>query len=294
MEVFFFEQYLDKLKCITLKDCNKLVRTPEFRGVPRLKRISLSGCINLVEIHPSIGQLSELEVLDLSSCVRLQSLPKFPSTLRDINLSGCMNLVEIHPSIGQLSELEVLDLHGCGRLQSLPKLPSTVRDIKLSFCMNLVEIHPSIGQLSELEVLDLRGCGRLQSLPKFPSTPKLEVLDLCGCGRLQSLPKFPSTLRYINAKCCKSLVPSPTMLKMGIWSHAGSLQSLPKFPSTSPTMLEIGIWSDPGSQLYRCGENNCGVGFTILTRYLQVICSLSFSLDLLNGVSFLFLGTGTP
>uniref|UniRef100_A0A2N9F0T7 C-JID domain-containing protein n=1 Tax=Fagus sylvatica TaxID=28930 RepID=A0A2N9F0T7_FAGSY len=65
---------------------------------------------------------------------------------------------------------------------------------------------------------------------------------------------------------------------MGIWSDAGSLQSLPKFPSlqslpkfpsTSPTMLEIGIWSDPGSQLYRCGENNCGVGFTILTRYLQ-------------------------
>ena len=294
MEVFFFEQYLDKLKCITLKDCYKLVRTPEFTGVPRLKRISLSGCIDLVEIHPSIGQLSELEVLDLSRCFQLQSLPKFPSTLRDINLNWCMNLVEIHPSIGQLSELEVLGLRGCGRLQSLPKfpstpklevldlrgcvrlqslpkLPSTVREINLSRCMNLVEIHPSIGQLSELEVLDLR-----------------------GCGRLQSLPKFPSTLRYINAKCCKSLVPSPTMLKMGIWSDAGSLQSLPKFPSTSPTMLEIGIWSDPGSQLYRCGENNCGVGFTILTRYLQVICSLSFSLDLLNGVSFLFLGTGTP
>ena len=154
MEVFFFEQYLDKLKCITLKDCNKLVRTPEFRGVPRLKRISLSGCIDLVEIHPSIGKLSELEVLDLR-----------------------------------------------------------------------------------------------------------------GCGRLQSLPKLPSTVRYINAERCKSLEPSPTL-------------------------LETGILSDPCSQWCRYGESNCGVAFTILNRYLQVICSLS--LDLLNGVSFLFLGTGTP
>ena len=153
---FFFEQYLDKLKCIDLKYCNNLVRTPEFTGVPRLQRIYLKGCLNLVEIHPTIGQLSELEVLDL-------------------------------------------------------------RD----------------------------------------------------CSRLQSLPKLPSTVRYINAECCYSLVPSPTL-------------------------LETGIWSDPCSQWCRYGESDRGVAFTILNRYLQVICSLSFSLDLLNGVSFLFLGTGTP
>jgi hypothetical protein len=149
-------KYLDKLKCINLKYCYNLVRTPEFIGVPRLERIYLIECKNLVEIHPSIGKLSELEVLDLR-----------------------------------------------------------------------------------------------------------------GCGRLQSLPKLPSTVRYINAERCRSLEPSPTL-------------------------LETGILSDPWPQWCRYGESNCGVAFTILNCYLQVICSLSFSLDLLNGVSFLFLGTGMP
>uniref|UniRef100_A0A2N9HJ52 C-JID domain-containing protein n=1 Tax=Fagus sylvatica TaxID=28930 RepID=A0A2N9HJ52_FAGSY len=85
-------KYLDKLKCIDLKYCYNLVRTPEFIGVPRLERIYLSECFNLVEIHPSIGKLSELEVLDLRGCGRLQSLPKLPSTVRYINAERCKSL----------------------------------------------------------------------------------------------------------------------------------------------------------------------------------------------------------
>jgi Leucine-rich repeat (LRR) protein len=85
-------KHLDKLKCIDLEGCQNLVRTPEFTGVPRLERIYLTECIRLFEIHPSIGQLSELEFLDLRGCSRLQSLPKLPSTVRYIKAEHCNSI----------------------------------------------------------------------------------------------------------------------------------------------------------------------------------------------------------
>ena len=89
------EQYLDKLKFIDLEHSINLMRTPDFSGVPRLEKLCLRGCINLVEIHPSIGQLSKLNVLDLQSCKSLTNLPSMTSKMESLtilNLSGCSKI----------------------------------------------------------------------------------------------------------------------------------------------------------------------------------------------------------
>uniref|UniRef100_A0A7N2MYZ4 Uncharacterized protein n=1 Tax=Quercus lobata TaxID=97700 RepID=A0A7N2MYZ4_QUELO len=89
-------KYLDKLKYIDLSGSEKLIWTPEFSG--SLERLRLGGCINLVEIHPSIGKLSRLIVLDLGGCRSLINLPSMRSkmeSLEVLNLNGCSKLKEI-------------------------------------------------------------------------------------------------------------------------------------------------------------------------------------------------------
>ena len=48
---FVVEQYIDKLKLINLEHSINLITTPNFIGVPRLEKLCLRGCINLVEIE---------------------------------------------------------------------------------------------------------------------------------------------------------------------------------------------------------------------------------------------------
>ncbi|KAK4575959.1 hypothetical protein RGQ29_026779 [Quercus rubra] len=72
----------------------------------------------------------------------------------------------------------------------------------------------------------------------------LEKLILCGCSKLKWLKKFPSTVRYINARFCFSLKPSPALVKL----------------SSS---------SQPRSQSCLYDESSSELVFTILYRYLQ-------------------------
>ena len=87
---------MDKLKYIDLRLSTRLIWTPEFSG--SLERLYLWGCINLVKIHPSIGKLSRLIVLDLGDCRSLINLPSMSSkmeSLKILNLCHCSKLKEI-------------------------------------------------------------------------------------------------------------------------------------------------------------------------------------------------------
>ena len=67
-------------------------------GVRALRDSYLWNCINLVKIHPSIGKLSRLIVLDLGNCRSLINLPSMTSkmeSLEILNLYGCSELKEI-------------------------------------------------------------------------------------------------------------------------------------------------------------------------------------------------------
>ena len=99
---------MDKLKCIDLRFSTKLIWTPEFSG--SLERLYLGYCFNLVEIHPSIGKLSRLTVLDLGFCYSLINLPSMSSkmeSLEVLNLNGCSKLkeIEFEGILKSLSEL---------------------------------------------------------------------------------------------------------------------------------------------------------------------------------------------
>ena len=82
----------------------------QFSG--SLERLYLGYCFNLVEIHPSIGKLSRLTVLDLGFCYSLINLPSMSSkmeSLEVLNLYGCSKLKEIEFE-GILKSLSILYL----------------------------------------------------------------------------------------------------------------------------------------------------------------------------------------
>ena len=99
---------MDKLKYIDLRCSEKLIWTPEFSG--SLERLYLGDCYNLVKIHPSIGKLSRLIVLDLRFCCSLINLPRLSSkmeSLEVLTLNGCSKLkeIEFEGILKSLSEL---------------------------------------------------------------------------------------------------------------------------------------------------------------------------------------------
>ncbi|KAK9269411.1 hypothetical protein L1049_001184 [Liquidambar formosana] len=89
---------LENLKVLNLSHSNYLIKTPNFSGIPNLEKLKLKDCSSLVEIHPSIGNLCRLVLLDMRDCKQLKNLPSF----------------------GKLISLEILNVSGCSKIEELP------------------------------------------------------------------------------------------------------------------------------------------------------------------------------
>jgi Leucine-rich repeat (LRR) protein len=95
-------QRLPNLKRMDLSNSKNLKVTPCFEMIQNLERLDLSGCINLLEVHPSIGLLTSLVFLSLQNCSSLVSLD-FGNAPR-------------------LRYLKVLRLSDCTKLENTPNL----------------------------------------------------------------------------------------------------------------------------------------------------------------------------
>jgi len=68
----FVSQYLPNLKTMVLRNSKNLIKLPNFEEVPNLKKLYLSGCVNLLQLDPSIGLLTKL----VSGCSKMSNHPK--------------------------------------------------------------------------------------------------------------------------------------------------------------------------------------------------------------------------
>ncbi|CDP20963.1 unnamed protein product [Coffea canephora] len=234
---------LDKLKYIDLSYSQKLIRTPDFTGIPNLERLILEGCSSLAEIHPSIEHLTSLVLLNLRGCESLASLPSGLCRLKCLEtliLSGCSKLDKLPEELGHVLSLEELYVDGT----AISKPPSSIVLLKnlktLSFrgCKAMASrkcrafspswllgqksqdstglVFPSVSGLNSLAKLDLSDCNLSdKGLPcDLGSLSSLVELNL-GKNNFTSISaasiKNLSRLRILELVGCKRLERLPEL-----------------------------------------------------------------------------------
>ncbi|KAL6315581.1 hypothetical protein AAG906_000887 [Vitis piasezkii] len=159
-----------RFSLVTLLFPNLIIELNHSKGL----RLILQGCTSLLEVHPSIGELEKLHLLDLKDCKSLESVPDgicklksletlslsvccflrndaIPidfwclSSLQKLNLSG-NNFTVIPEGITQLSKLRVLQLGHCYMLQEMPQLPSSIQEVDANSCMSseIYQLHQGL------------------------------------------------------------------------------------------------------------------------------------------------------
>jgi Leucine-rich repeat (LRR) protein len=180
-------QSLPKLKILNFSN-SFLIKTPDFTEAPNLEKLIFEGCSMLYEVHPSVGGLKRLTLLNLGGCTSLHSLPCNISldSLDTLILSGCSKLEKVSEIVGNMKHLKKLHLDA-----------TPIKEVPLS-----------IGRLSGLTLLNLRDCIYLTSLPCNISLDSIEVLILSGCFQFEKVPKIVG-----NMKCLKELQLGWTAIK---------------------------------------------------------------------------------
>ncbi|XP_049372092.1 uncharacterized protein LOC125837001 [Solanum verrucosum] len=178
---------LGALRSLDLSYCKRLKELPSFMGMQNLETLNLSNCINLEEVHHSLGFLKKLCTLKLTNCKRLKRFPVLCiDSLEYLNLERCSSL-EIFPEIlGSMnlklkSGLRCLDLRGLENLVTLPssicKLKNLV-ELNVSACSKLESLPKEMGDLENLEWLDAKNTLISQPPPSIVCLNKLHFLQL--------------------------------------------------------------------------------------------------------------------
>lgn len=247
-----------------LSNSKNLKMTPCFDGILNLERLDLTGCINLLQVHPSIGLLSELVFLSLQKCSSLVHLD-FGSasrlwSLRVLLLSGCTKLKSTPDFTGAIN-LEYLDVDHCASLFTFDGSLAKLRVLSLRDCTNLVRLGDSLDKMTSLTTLDLCGCLKYKCLPVNSAMKSLVFLDLSFCN-ISNLPQAIGELRGLerlnlqgnNFTAIPSLQCLSNLAYLNL-SYCHCLQRLPQLPTTSGPSDSMGIYfkTTSGSRDHRSG-----------------------------------------
>ncbi|KAJ9554597.1 hypothetical protein OSB04_018642 [Centaurea solstitialis] len=199
-------KHLPNLKVLNLANSRKLIRTPDFGGLPCLERITFSNCEMLTEIHPSIGYLERLIFLDMSDC---RSLELFPPIIR-------------------MKKLQTLILSDCIQLRKFPEIQTSMDNLKeLRLRGSGIEVVPSsIGEYcTNLLSLDLRRCSYLHSIEgNFHHLKHLIELYLNGCNQLN----IPAE-GLLDVECCLQQLSLSSIFLGSVRQGVNGLFCFPRF-----------------------------------------------------------------
>ena len=170
-------------------------------------------CINLVEVHQSVGLLEELEDWDLNYCQNLKILPRNPrlKSLKVFYLYGCESLdqgteiSECLSSIGYLIRLHELMISSKNmkdvRISNLQNL----RELYIFDCENLPKAMYTPVCFPKLRRLSIFS-SNITTLPEIANiVPKLKDLAIHYCCNLRKIPRLPPCIQLVYTDGCSSL-----------------------------------------------------------------------------------------
>ncbi|XP_076952338.1 TMV resistance protein N-like [Bidens hawaiensis] len=201
---------LSNLKILSLYRARRLIRTPDFNGLPCLERLILEDNDELKKIHPSIGYHESLVYVKVRTCGKLTMFPPIlrMKNLETLKISVCRRLKkfpDIHTNMDSLVNLhlDVTDIEIIP--SSLGQYCTNLVSIEFVTC-KLKRIEGNFHLLESLRDLDLTLCS------KHLSSHSKSSKNLMCCMRLLSLhqdslvrqrfPQFPRFLRKLNLSYC--------------------------------------------------------------------------------------------
>ncbi|CAN6699483.1 unnamed protein product [Malus baccata var. baccata] len=243
VQVWEGSKSLENLKILNLGSCHDLKKSPDFSNLPNLEELILLWCKSLSEIHPSIGHLKKLSLVNLTGCENLFSLPGDfykSKSVQTLVLDKCCQFSELPKDLGKMISLRVLSASTTAirqvplstvRLKNLTHLslagvhskfplqfPNSLHGLDSLRNLYLSEIDfltlPSLSGLSKLENLLLSNCHNLHTLPSLSDLSKLESLWLNNCLSLHTIYDLPTNLKFLDASDCSGLVTMPSFSKM--------------------------------------------------------------------------------
>ncbi|KAL3321617.1 hypothetical protein AABB24_039298 [Solanum stoloniferum] len=216
VELLPISKKLSNLKHLDLMDSCELRKTPTFGDMPNLETLILHGCVNLEEVHPSLGHCRLLTYLSLEGCRKLKKLPKFVcvESLETLNLLECTSLQEFPEICGDMPCLSVLSVKSPW-IRSLPPSFSSLRNLELTECEVLESIPDAI---QNLRYLSISGCNKLATLPNsLFESQQLEYLLICQCSGLVKLPislGVQKKMCWLEIDGCENLKKLPSSIQM--------------------------------------------------------------------------------
>ncbi|KAM1348392.1 hypothetical protein ACFX13_002687 [Malus domestica] len=231
---------LKNLKIINLSHSHYLTELPDFSKVPNLEELMLANCRKLSQIHPSIGYLERLSLVNLEDCRMLEYFPVDfykSKSVKTLILNGCLRFRILIDNLGQMLSLTTLKANhtmisqgpsSIVRLKNLVSLflwglrgsPSSnllrpsLTFLGLGNCYLTDDSIPKdLGSLFSLETLELDG-NWFYSLPSLSRLSKLKMLDLSYCTALLEIPDLPRSLEILRANHCISLAKLPNFSEM--------------------------------------------------------------------------------
>ncbi|KAL6315879.1 hypothetical protein AAG906_012215 [Vitis piasezkii] len=205
---------LENLNTIRVSFSQHLMEIPDFSvSAPNLEKLILDGCSSLLEVHPSIGKLNKIIILNLKTANSLAlylsstAIEELPSSIERhitrlvlLDLKRCKNLTSLPTCIFKLKSLEYLFMFGCSKLEKFPEIMEDMENLKeLLLDGTSIEVLPSsIERLKGLVLLNLRKCKKLVSLPdSMCNLRSLQTLIVSGCSQLDQLPKNVGSLQHL-------------------------------------------------------------------------------------------------
>ncbi|KVH87637.1 Leucine-rich repeat-containing protein, partial [Cynara cardunculus var. scolymus] len=209
--------HLPNLKVLNLSHSEKLIKTPDFDGLPCLERIKLYKCVNLTDVHPSIGYHERLIYVDMSYCTHLKKFPPIigMKKLETLILSWCPQLCMFPEIQTNMDNMVELSLRG-SRIKVVPssfgKYCTNLLSLDLGYCKSLKSIEGNFHHLKHLKKFFIARCKKLKIPPEglFDVTCCLEVLHLFGTSFKNlhpgivsmKFPGFPPSLKRLHLVSC--------------------------------------------------------------------------------------------
>ena len=159
--------YLKSITELSVAKCSVEEIPSEIFYCKKLKRLNLLKAFNLKKIPENIGELKELEYINVA-LTSIENIPESIGNLKNLKYfyAFATSIVSVPESIGNCEGLIILDLHST----DIMKIPDSVTKLKNLKSLDLgytkvTSLPENIGALSQLVRLDLFGLD-LRRLPQ--------------------------------------------------------------------------------------------------------------------------------